>query len=220
MKKFLSIVVLAGAAVTSLAAVPMTMSTGRSAERMAPEEMVKDMMSFKNKLRGKTLELSGSLMKEDMALHAKMLNMASEALKQCGKLNFKAGSPEMKKYDVASQKAAALATALQGLPVKTTMKKNFDKIDDWMQFMVDKKQLKARFLKEVAKKLNDPEMEKKADKFASMAAKFKTMMAEESTESEATEEAEVAGCPLSDQSEQQNTNPGEEVVVVMEEDQE
>jgi hypothetical protein len=199
-QKFLSILVLAGTAVTSLSAHHMCeMSSGRatgSGEMMTHHDMMRDMMTLKKKIKGKTLTFPGSLAKEGMAIKAKMLRMVAQSLKECGKLNFKAGSAEMKKYEQAAQKADALATAFEGLPVNKTVKKKFDKVDEWMNFMVEKKQVKARFLKEIAKQLGDSEMERKADKFASMVEKFKNMMQESSTGEESGEPMESRGCSV------------------------
>ncbi|MBA2307499.1 hypothetical protein H0W26_05180 [Candidatus Dependentiae bacterium] len=241
MKRILSIVVLAGATL-SLSADHMDMSSGRSSEKtgsheMMHQEMMKDMMSFKNKVKGKTFELPGSLEKDVMTVKSSMLKTVAESLRDCGKLNFKSGSSEMKKYDQAAEKAEALAESLQSLPIKKTMKKKFDKVDDWMKFMVQEKQIKARLVKEVAKQLNDPEMKKKADKFASMVDKFSTKMTDKSTadedsdesttgeksdESTAGEESEESkestGCPVNDDADQESSQ--EEEIVVTEEDQE
>jgi hypothetical protein len=227
MNKFLSIVVLATAAVASLSADHMgVMSSDRSGEKMNSHELVEHVLSFKNKVSGKTLEFPSSLVKEGMGLKAKMLRMAADSLRECGELNFKAGSAQAKQYDQAAEKAEALATALEGLPVNKTMKKTFDKVDEWIQFKIEKKQLKARFFKEIAKQLNDKEMEKKADKFASMVEKFKTKLEEESSEqsseeSSASEETEGTGCPVNNQTDNPG-NPGseEEATVILEEEQE
>ena len=204
MKKILSILALTTAMVTSVSAFHTGMTAGTSGEKMVPGQMMEALLSLKQKLSGKTLELPASLEKEEVSLKVRLFRLIGEALRDCAKLNFKEGSAAMKKYEEAAQKVEDAADALENLPANKSLKKKFteERFDEMMNLMADKKQFKARLLREIAKQIDDEKLAKVADKFAEKAEKFKTMLAEskESSTDESSTDTERTGCPPVDES--------------------
>ncbi|MBA3751474.1 hypothetical protein H0X06_01555 [Candidatus Dependentiae bacterium] len=185
MKKLLSAVLIMAASTGFISAhSDNTMKTGNTQENMAAlENMMKEMISFKKKIDGKTFTMPGDLIKDWSELKAEKLRVGAEELRDCGKENFKAGSPQMKKYEQAARSMETLASTIEALPVNKTMKKTFKNVSEWMDLKSRKGELKAETMKEIARQLNDKDMEKKADMFASLIEKHKDMMSEEGEDS-------------------------------------